>query len=73
MHGLRLATGSNDNSVKIWGVRPRGKLDELITLRGHKSDVSSVAWSPDGTRLLTASASVKIWDAPGYDSARAER
>ena len=28
---------------------------ELLTLRGHHNYVSSVAWSPDGSKLATAS------------------
>jgi WD40 repeat protein len=29
--------------------------EELLSLSGHSSDVGSVAWSPDGKRLATAS------------------
>ncbi len=38
---------------------------ELLTLRGHSGDVNSVACSPDGKRLATASAdqTAKVWDA----------
>ena len=36
-----------------------------LTLRGHKDSVWSVAWSPDGTKLATASAdhTAKVWNA----------
>ena len=36
---------------------------ELCTLEGHMSDVWSVAWSPDGTQLATASEDnlVLVW------------
>jgi hypothetical protein len=35
-----------------------------VTLRGHGDYVSSVAWSPDGRRLVTGSAdgTAKVWD-----------
>jgi WD40 repeat protein len=35
------------------------------TLKGHASNVESVAWSPDGKRLATASTdnTAKVWDA----------
>src|SRR5262249_47036193 len=38
---------------------------ELVTLRGHSDHVTSVAFSPDGSRLLTASwdGTAKVWDA----------
>jgi len=38
---------------------------ELLTLRGHSGDVDSVAFSPDGKRLATASwdHTAKVWEA----------
>jgi WD40 repeat protein/serine/threonine protein kinase len=38
---------------------------ELLTVKGHMPDVHSVCFSPDGTRLATASrtGTAKVWDA----------
>ena len=59
--GRTLATGSDDNTVKLWDIA-NGK--ELRTLEGHADVVSSVAFSPDGRTLATGSydRTVKLWD-----------
>jgi hypothetical protein len=49
--------------VKVWDAKSGA---ELATLRGHTQQyVLSVAYSPDGSRLATASSdnTVKVWDA----------
>jgi WD40 repeat protein len=60
--GTRLASASDDRTVKVWEAAT-GK--ELLTLRGHGEGVWSVAWSPDDTRLASASrdGTVKVWEA----------
>ena len=59
--GQRLASASDDQTVKIWD-SATGK--ELFSLKGHAGGVRSVAFSPDGQRLASASLdqTVKIWD-----------
>jgi WD40 repeat protein len=38
---------------------------EMVELEGHISDVYSVSWSPDGTRIASGSGdnTVRVWDA----------
>ena len=53
---------TNDDKVRIWSVAT-GK--ELLQLNGHSSSVMSVAFSPRGKQIATASMdkTAKIWDA----------
>ena len=61
--GYTLATGSRDNTVKLWS--QNGEL--YNTLTSHDDDVLSVAFSPDGNILATASAdnTIKLWSEDG--------
>jgi WD40 repeat protein len=49
--GKWLATGSGDQTAKVWEVAT-GK--ELVSLSGRSNTVLSVAWGRDGKRLATA-------------------
>jgi WD40 repeat protein len=62
--GRRIASGSDDRSVKIWDAGT-GKC--LQTLTGHSAAVNSVAFSPDGSHVASGSLdkSVTIWDTSG--------
>jgi WD40 repeat protein len=60
--GRRLASGSEDRTVKLWDTA-RG--EEVFTLRGHTEAVYRVAFSPDGNLLASGSNdfTVRVWDA----------
>jgi len=82
--GQRIATGSSDNTAKVWEAAS-GK--EMLTLKGHSEvdggssfgsfvkemltlawsieGINSVAFSPDGQRIVTGSLdrTAKVWDA----------
>jgi WD40 repeat protein len=60
--GKRLASASEDKTVKVWDAQTG---QELLTLKGHDGQVNSVAFSPDGHRLASGSqdGTVKIYDA----------
>jgi WD40 repeat protein len=50
--GLKLATGSKDNTVIIWDFNPATLMLKLNkTLERHNHGVAYFAWSPDSTRL----------------------
>jgi WD40 repeat protein/serine/threonine protein kinase len=72
--GRRLATGGEEDTVKIWDVRTG---QELQTLRGHRGEVYTLAFSPDDEGRWVASAgedsTVKVWDSRTGTLARSFR
>lgn len=62
--GKQIATGSWDNSAKIWDVDTKKVIRKLEGPQGHTSHVNSAVFSADGARLLTASddGTAKLWN-----------
>ena len=59
--GKKVASGSEDGTVRIWDVG-RGECERTLT--GHTGYVTSVTYSPDGKKVASGSAdgTVRIWD-----------
>ena len=70
-NGELLASGDND-SVYLWNTTLKqqglqGKINQytpMLKLKGHKEDVSTLAFSPDGKMLLSGSedGTIRAWD-----------
>ena len=60
--GMRIASGSDDDTVRLWEVHT-GEL--LHTLNGHANMVNSVAFSPDGGLIASGDwqGIIRLWDA----------
>ncbi|MEX1363672.1 MAG: protein kinase, partial [Nannocystaceae bacterium] len=60
--GERIATGSQDRTVRIWSAHSGAP---IRTLEGHERTVRAVAFSSDAVRLASASddGTARIWDA----------
>jgi WD40 repeat protein len=59
--GGRLASGSDDNTVRLWDAASGA---QLACLRGHDGWVTSVAFDPTGRRLASQSDDeMRVWDA----------
>ena len=65
--GRRIASGSTDNSVRVWDADTDSDSYGtcIKTLNGHPNPVWSVAYSPDGKYIASGSEdkSVRVWDA----------
>ncbi|GHB77172.1 hypothetical protein GCM10010377_79410 [Streptomyces viridiviolaceus] len=61
------ASKSDQSEVQLWDVRERRR---TATLKGHTGQVTSLAFSPDGTMLATGAsdATARLWDVRGHRS-----
>jgi COMPASS component SWD3 len=59
-NGYTLASGSADQTIKLWDVVSG---QEVRTLSGYTGGVNSVAFSPDGHTLASANwdSTINIW------------
>jgi WD40 repeat protein len=63
--GRRAVTGSADDTAKLWAIRVPAaaagdtaeieSVEEVLTMRRHRRELTGAAFSPDGRMLLTAS------------------
>lgn len=63
--GLRVVSGSKDNTVRIWDAMNFKVLGLLV---GHTEEVVGVSYSPDGLRVVSGSedGTIRIWDAVNF-------
>jgi hypothetical protein len=61
-NGLRIVTGSEHKTARVWDAAT-GK--ELVVLGGHEGFVMSAALSPDGLSIVTGlwDRTARVWDA----------
>jgi WD40 repeat protein len=68
----RVASVGGDRMLKLWVAKDR-KLTLVRKYEGHKERVVSVAWSPDGKRLLSGAGGkdpIHMWDVEGGHTIR---
>ncbi|KAI5835209.1 WD40 repeat-like protein [Schizophyllum commune Tattone D] len=72
--GKRIVSGSHDQTLRIWDITTRTQVGDALTEHDHGDfgagdlvfgEVNSVAFSPDGKRIVSASSdhTIIVWDA----------
>jgi WD40 repeat protein len=61
----RLATVVGSGKIALWKLLDAKNINKLWTVEAHTSNIRSIAWSVDGSRIASGSedATVKVWDA----------
>jgi WD40 repeat protein len=65
-----LATGSRDDTIRLWPLLEDGVAGDPLLLAAHQGDVNALAFDSQGARLASASNddSVRIWAIPPLES-----
>jgi WD40 repeat protein len=63
-NGDAIASGSVDNTIRLWSVRQRDFGALIRTFTGHRFSILSLALSSDGQTLVSSSedSTIKVWD-----------
>lgn len=61
-NGRLLISASEDQTMKVWDARSGTLLHTAAVEKGGIDGINSIAFSPDGKRLATASGTVELWD-----------
>ena len=69
--GAFLAIGTHEGSVLLFET---DLMTQRLEFKAHDSYIFSIAWTPDGTRLVTASGdeTIKLWDSRTRPASRIE-
>lgn len=64
-NNTKIAIGNLNGELMIWNLQ--GK--HLGSLKGHNNEISSLDFSPDGTRMISASrdGTLKLWDVNSFE------